>query len=218
MFIDDILIVGKGTWEEHLSPVGQVLEVLLHNGFQVNPLKSYWGQPEVDYLGYIISKKGIRPQTKKIQAILKIQPPATQRQLRRFIGMINYYRDVWRKRSHYLEPLTSMVGKKSKFKWAQPQQDAFDKLKAIVAEETMLKSPDFSKPFVIHTDASDYQLGIVITQDEQPIVFFSSKMNPAQRKYTTIEKGLLSISETLKEYKSLLKVGTIRSLKIKKVV
>ena len=112
MFIDDILIVGKGTWEQHLAQVGQVLEILLRNGFQVNPLKSYWGQSEVDYLGYVISKKGIRPQTKKIQAILKIQPPTTQRQLRRFIGMINYYRDVWRKRSHYLEPLTSMVGGK----------------------------------------------------------------------------------------------------------
>lgn len=112
MFIDDILIVGKGTWEQHLAQVGQVLEILLRNGFQVNPLKSYWGQSEVDYLGYVISKKGIRPQTKKIQAILKIQPPTTQRQLRRFIGMINYYRDVWRKRSHYLEPLTSMVGEK----------------------------------------------------------------------------------------------------------
>ena len=124
--------------------------------------------------------------------------------------MINYYRDVWRNRSHYLEPLTCMVGKKSKFKWGKPQQDAFDKLKAVVAEETMLKFPDFSKPFIIHTDASDYQLGSVITQDEQPIAFFSRKMNPAQRKYTTIEKELLSISETLKEYKTMLKGQKIK--------
>lgn len=67
----------------------------------------------------------------------------------------------------------------------------------------MLKFLDFSKPFVIHTDASDYKLGSVITQDDQPIAFFSRKMNAVHRKYTTIEKELLSISETLKENKEL---------------
>lgn len=74
----------------------------------------------------------------------------------------------------------------------------------------MLRFPDFSQPFDIHTDASDYQLGSVVSQNNQPIAFFPRKMNQAQRKYTTIEKELLSISETLKEYKTLLKGQKIK--------
>ena len=111
VFIDDILIIGKGSWQEHLDQIDKVLKILYDFGMQVNPLKSFWAQSEVDYLGYIISRKGIKPQPKKVKAILEIQPPTTQRQLRRFIGMVNYYRDVWRGRSHYLDPLTKLVGK-----------------------------------------------------------------------------------------------------------
>ena len=205
VFIDDILIVGKQTYEKHIEQVGKVLRVLMESGMQVNPLKSFWAQGEVDYLGYVISRRGIRPQFKKIQAILGIKPPNNQRQLRRFIGMINYYRDVWRGRSHYLEPLTQMVGKRSNFKWGNEQQQAFDKLKSIVSEETMLRFPNFRQEFVIHTDASDYQLGAVVSQEGKPIAFFSRKLNKAQRKYATIEKELLSIAECLKEYKTMLK-------------
>ena len=106
VFIDDILIIGKGSWDDHLKQIDQVLKILYDFGMQVNPLKSYWAQSEVDYLGYIISRKGIKPQPKKVQVILEIQPPTTQKQLRRFIGMVNYYRDIWRGRSHYLDPLT----------------------------------------------------------------------------------------------------------------
>ena len=104
VFNDDISIVGKGTYEEHIQQVSQVLQVLMASGVQVNPLKSFWAQGEVDYLGYAISRKVIKPQMKKIKAILDTQPPTNQRQLRRFIGMVYYYRDVWRGRSHYLEP------------------------------------------------------------------------------------------------------------------
>ena len=68
----------------------------------------------------------------------------------------------------------------------------------------MLAYPDFSKPFVIHTDASHYQLGAVISQDDKPIAFYSRKLNDAQTRYTTTERELLSIVETLKEYRNIL--------------
>ena len=83
--------------------------------------------------------------------------------------------------------------------------EAFDKIKSIVAEKNMLRFPKFGEEFVVHTDASDRQLGGVISQDGQPIAFFYRKLNEAQRKYTTIDKELLSISETLKEFKTMLK-------------
>ena len=104
-----------------------------------------------------------------------------------------------------MAPLTQLVGKNSQFVWKEPQQKAFDKLKAIISEETMLRFPNFKEEFVIHTDASDYQLGSVISQQGKPIAFFSRKLNKAQQKYSTMNKELLSIAETLTEYKTLLK-------------
>ena len=76
--------------------------------------------------------------------------------------------------------------------------------KRIIAKETTLAYPDFDKPFVIHTDASHYQLGAVISQDNKPIAFYSRKLNDAQTRYTTTERELLSIVETLKAYRNIL--------------
>ena len=74
----------------------------------------------------------------------------------------------------------------------------------MVAKETLLAYPDWSKPFIVHMDASDYQLGAVISQDNKPIAFFSRKLNRAQQKYTTTEKELLSIVECLKQFMNIL--------------
>ena len=83
-------------------------------------------------------------------------------------------------------------------------QKAFDAMKKIVAREALLAYPDFSKPFEIHTDACQVQLGSVISQKGRPIAFYSRKLNSAQKNYTTHEKELLSIVETLKEFKTIL--------------
>jgi len=76
--------------------------------------------------------------------------------------------------------------------------------KRVVAKETLLAYPNFNKPFQIHTDASHYQLGAVVSQEGKPIAFYSRKLNPAQTRYTTTERELLSIVETLKEYRNML--------------
>jgi RNase H-like domain found in reverse transcriptase len=86
----------------------------------------------------------------------------------------------------------------SKWKWTDVEQKAFDTMKCIISRETLLAYPDFTKPFIIHTDASHSQLGAVILQDNKTIAFYSRKLNPAQTRYTTTERELLSIVETLK--------------------
>ena len=77
-------------------------------------------------------------------------------------------------------------------------------MKKILAREVILAFPDFNKPFEIYTDASNTQLGAVITQDGKPIAFYSKKLNPAQTRYTTTEKELLSIVATCKEFRTIL--------------
>ncbi len=101
-------------------------------------------------------------------------------------------------------PLTKLTFTLEKWSWTDECQQAFQRMKDIVIKEVMLSYPDFNKPFEIHTDASQTQLGSVILQDNKPIAFYSRKLNPAQTRYTTTEKELLSIVETLKEFRTIL--------------
>jgi hypothetical protein len=134
---------------------------------------------------------------------IQIKAPTTCKQLRQFIGMVSYYRDMWPLRSHLLELLSSMTSAKVKWKWTPPEcQDSFEKMKAIMAKETLVTFPNFTKRFEIHTDASMLQLGACISQGGKPVAFYSCKLQPAQTCYTTTERELLSIVETLKEFRN----------------
>ena len=158
----------------------------------------------MEYLGYQISRKGIQPISKKVDAILAIASPRTRKQLRGFIGMVNFYRDMWPKRSELLAPLSSMTSDNVPFKWTEEHNKAFKKIKKTMARDTLLIFPDFNQKFDIHTDASKIQLGAIISQNGKPIAFYSRKLNPAQTRYSTTERELLSIVETLKEFKNIL--------------
>jgi transposase InsO family protein len=203
-YIDDILITSSGSFDDHLAKLNVVLTRLEDTGFRANVRKCYFAEEKLEYLGYWLTRAGIQPQPKKVEAILRLSPPTTKRQLRHFLGMINYYRDMWKRRSHYSAPLTGMVSKTAKFVWGKEQQQAFDRIKKIISRETLLAFPDFNKEFHIYTDASDHQLGAVIMQEDKPLAFYSRKLNGAQSRYTTGEQELLSIVETLKEFRNIL--------------
>ncbi len=203
-YIDDILITSSGSYEDHMQKLDEVLKRLEKAGFRARINKCYFAENDVEYLGYQLTQNRIQPQPKKVEAILRIAPPKTKRQLRHFLGMVNFYRDVWRRRSHILAPLTALVSPTAKFKWGKEEQEAFDTMKKVIGKEALLTFPDFAKPFHVYTDASDYQLGAVIMQDNKPLAFYSRKMNSAQRNYTTGEQELLTIVETLKEFRNIL--------------
>ena len=118
---------------------------------------------------------------------MNIAEAKTRKELRSFIGIVNYYRDMWIKRSHVLAPLAELTSKNKQFKWGEKQSKAFALAKRIIAREVMLAYPDFNKPFQIHTDASHCQLGAVISQEGKPIAFYSRKLNDAQTRYMTTE-------------------------------
>jgi len=216
-YIDDLLILSSSTFEDHLDKLGQVLQRLQEKGLRINAPKSTFATDEIEYLGYTLTRDGIKPQTEKVSAILALQPPSNVKQLRRVLGIIQYYRDIWEKRTDLLAPLTDLVGecgttkstkkkgtKKAPWHWDDIHQTAFESIKTMIARDVVLAYPDFSKKFVLYTDASKRQLGAVITQDNRPIAFFSRKLNSAQSKYSITELELLSIVETLKEFKGML--------------
>jgi hypothetical protein len=204
VYLDDSLITSNGKFEEHAAIMEQVLEILQKANFRANLRKCYCGGSKIDYLGYEITRDGIQPQTKKVEAILKLSTPKTKRQLGHLLGMINYYRDMWQKRSYMLAPLTGLVSPLVKYKWGEEQHKAFDYIKQKVSQETLLAFPDFEKEFHLYTDAPNKQLGAVIMQEGKPLAFYSRKLNSAHTHYTTGEKELLSIVETLKEFRDIL--------------
>jgi hypothetical protein len=134
----------------------------------------------------MLTRDGIKPQCNKMQAIPAIQPPKGVKQLRQFLGMVQYYHNLWARWSNVLAPLTSLVRdcgqtkttktkvtKKVPWHWDEVHQRAFNHAKATIAQEVVLAYPDYSKIFEIYTDASSKQLGAVITQDNRSIAFFS---------------------------------------------
>ena len=172
--------VTKGDCQHHLKGLDEIFKRVREAGLKVNANKSSFAAPEMEYLGYLISREGIRPLPKKIQGIRDIKPPRTRKELKRFIGMINFYRDMWKGRAHLLDPLSSLTSKARPFIWEKQHQEAFEAIKRVLSCEVLLAYPDFNAPFHIHTDASGFQIGAVISQNGKPIAFYSKKMNNAQ--------------------------------------
>jgi transposase InsO family protein len=206
VYIDDIACFSN-SFDSHMLLIHTVLNRLQNKGFIINPRKCEWAIKETDFLGHWLTPDGVKPYPKKINAILAMETPKNMRQLRAFLGLVTYYRDMWPRRSHILAPLTELLKtpKSSKiFPWKPIHDRAFQQMKSLVQADTMLVYPDHNKPFHIETDASDFQLGAVIKQTDKPVAFYTRKLNPAQKNYTTIEKELLSVVETLKEFRSML--------------
>ncbi len=161
------MVIIRGTLEDHLDKLREVLRRLCKAGLKVNATKSFFCTREIEYLSYKLTIEGIKPQPKKVHAILALNPPNNMKELRHFLGMVQYYCDMWVKHSEMLAPLSDLVGecgetkttrknkvKKTPWHWDSIHQIAFDNVKATIVKEVVLAYPDFTKPFEIYTNAS----------------------------------------------------------------
>jgi hypothetical protein len=126
----------------------------------------------------------------------------TATELRMFIGCVNYYRDMWLSRAHILKPLTdqSSLKKKVPIEWTDEMQQAFNKMRLLMAANALAAYLDHNKQFNVYTDASNFQLGACIIQEGRLVAYFSQKLTKSQQNYTRIKKEMLSIVATLKEF------------------
>jgi hypothetical protein len=109
-YMDDLLILTRGILDEHLQKMETVLTRLHDAGLKVSEAKSSFCAHEIEYLSYILTREGIKPQPKKVQAILVLNPPNNVKELRHFLGMVQYYRDMWARCSKMLASLIDLVG------------------------------------------------------------------------------------------------------------
>ena len=202
-YIDDLGIWTDGSFDDHLAVVDLVLSRLHANNMKCNPLKCEWFVKETDFLGFWMTPEGVKPWKKRIDSILQMDRPKNNSDVRAFIGAVNHYKSLWPRRAHVLAPLAELTGK-GRFEWTPRHEKSFQEMKAIITADAMNTFPDYSIPFHIFTDASDFQLGAAITQHQKPIAYYSKKLTPAQKNYTTTEKELLAIVMTLTTYRKML--------------
>ena len=146
--------VTKGSWKQHLTVLKEMFTHLHKAGLKVNASKSCFGAHKFDYLGYHVTREGVMPTPKKVEAIQALAVPKTCKKLCQFISMINFYRYMWQKRSGLLAPLTALTSKNVKYDWKDKHQKCFGDIKRVIGREVLLAYPDFNAPFEIHTDAS----------------------------------------------------------------
>ena len=104
------MILSSATFKDHLDKLGRVLQRLQEKGLRINAPKSTFATDEIEYLGYTLTRDGIKPQTEKVAAILALQPPSNVKQQCRVLGIIQYNRDIWEKQTDLLAPLTNLIG------------------------------------------------------------------------------------------------------------
>ena len=215
VYIDDLLIMTE-TFEEHLSLLSRVLSVLSRHGVKVKPPKCKWLVEEVEYLGHIVSREGLRKPPQYLDKVNEFPMPTTVRQLREFLGLVNFQRKFVANFSSLQKPLSEkLVGRGSrKLKWTRDMEAAFLTLKEKIKEDLLLSFPDFSagaSPLELFVDASDIGAGACLTQqqdgDVRVIAFASMTFNVAERRYSVIEKELAGLRWGVKSFRPFL-IGT----------
>ena len=195
-YLDDILIFSK-TFEEHLEHIKEVFIRLEKANLCLNKKKCYFVKQEIEYLGHLIGPNGIKPNPKKVRVIQTLAPPVNVRGVRSFIGMVSYYRNFIPRFSEIARPLTNLTRKHVKFEWNDDAQQAFSFLRKKLTEAPILGYPDVKKPYSLYTDASDYCVGGILTQDtpegEKVIQYVSHQLTPNRLHYPVIQKECFAI-------------------------
>jgi len=183
-FIDDIL-VATDTKEGHDELVEEVLKRLEENNLFVKPEKCKWKVREVEFLGVVISPKGMEMQKEKVAGVLNWPASRNVKEMQKFLGLANYYRRFIKDFAKIAALLHILVRKEQKWKWEKEQKEAFGKLKVVFTTEPVLAIPDIDREMRVEVDASDYATGgVLLTKCEdgkwRPVAFILKLLNATE--------------------------------------
>ena len=203
-YLDDV-IVATPSFEEHLQCLSRVFGLLKEAGLKLNEEKCEFACSELRYLGYLVNEFGLQVDPEKIAPIVDYPRPQNVKTLRRFLGMCSFYRRFIPSVSTLTAPLTKLLRKSQKWTWNPEQENAFDRLKKCLTSAPLLTRPDYGLPFVLQTDASNFGLGAVLTQQvggiEHVIAYASKSLTKPEQKYSATEKECLAVVWAVRKFR-----------------
>ena len=205
VYLDDILIASENK-EQHMEDLERVFKILEENGLVVNRKKCILGVTTIEFLGHLCDQNGIKPLPAKVDAIRKVKPPTSIKELQRFLGMVNYYRRFIKKAAHHLFHLFECLGNKpKKLDWTDNMAKSFEAIKTALANAAMLHHPDSKLPLAITSDASKVAMGAVLEQRGpqgwEPLVFFSKKFSTPQQSWPPYDRELNAAHKSIRHFK-----------------
>ena len=207
-FIDDVMVAME-TEEGHDEIVEEVLKRLEENDLFVKLEKCVWKVREVGFLGGIIGEDGGRMEKEKVQGVIEWPVPKSMKDVQKFLGLANYYRQFVKDFAMIAKPLHETTRKDKKWNWGERQQKAFEELKKRFTMEPVLVTPDLDKKMRIEVDASDFAMERVLSmkcEDERwrPVAYISKSLNEAERNYEIHDKEMLAIIQCLEAWRHFL--------------
>lgn len=208
-YLDDILITSANE-QAHLKDIEEVLSMIEKYGLKLRVDKCHFGMKEIKYLGFLVSKEGVRPDPANVERVKNFPQPKTLTELRSVIGAVSYFRRFIKNFATIMAPLHELTtqGENVKNNWQPKHEEAFKMVVQKLIEAPVLAAPIFGKPnsYQIHTDASKIACAAVLLQTDQneqlhPICYYSRKMNVHESKYSSIELEALAVVAALKEFR-----------------
>lgn len=205
-YLDDI-VVATETFEEHIECLQKISERLKKANLTISISKSMFCVKELKYLGFILGRNGLTTDPEKVSAILHYPSPKNVKEVRSLCGLLSWYRKFVNDFASIVAPITNLTKKNVKtFKWTEEAEEALNKMKIILTSNPVLFMPDFSKPFVIESDASNDGAGGVLLQhidgQDRVIEYMSQKLSPTQINYSVTEKECLALVLAIEKWRS----------------
>lgn len=205
-YMDDVVVFSE-TWHDHLIHLDQAIARLNKTGLSLKLEKCHFGMKECTYLGHQVGRGVVKPLQAKVDAIQAFMKPKKKKDVWAFLGLSGYYRKFVQNYATRAAPLTDLTRKENpdKVQWEECHQLALDDLKRALTLKPVLRGPDFSKEFLLHTDASNVGVGAVLSQldedgDDRPVAFYSKKLKKNEVNYAAVEKECLAIIEGIRHF------------------
>jgi hypothetical protein len=198
VYLDDI-VVFSNTTDEHQCHLDKTLERLHRHGLTCNTEKCSFRSTEISFLGHLVTSDGINKQPEKLECIMNFPAPTKIRDLRKFLGVCNWYSQFVDNYADTIAPLTDRLKQGTKWSWTETEQAAFIKIKHALYDSPKLSTPDYGKPFCLQTDASEIGAGAVLFQrgdrpeERRIIAYASKKFSDTQTNYAAVERECLAI-------------------------
>ena len=203
LYLDDVVCYGS-SFQETLANLETIFKRLRDANLKLKPSKCNLFQEEVEFLGHIVSRKGIRCCPKKLEAVRDWPVPKTRRQVRQFLGFAGYYRRFIRSYSQIAVPLTNLTKENVKYVWTEKCENAFKRLKEALISSEVLAFPKPNNEYILDTDASNFAIGAVLSQVhdgvERPIAYASKTLSSSQQNYCTTMRELLAVVVFVKHF------------------